>query len=74
MIIYIAEICKIQKGKKTFYARIDMELPSINGFMGYQCYKDTGDYIYSKWDNIKTLTFTKNEIVEIFKIDSAESL
>lgn len=69
----MAEICKVQKGKKTFYARVEMEWDK-GKYMGYQCYKDTGDFIYSKWSSLKTLNFIENEIIERFNIDDAESL
>lgn len=68
--MFTTKIYKIAKGKKIFYARIDMDLDDGN-YIGLQCYKD-GEYIYSKWNSMKTLKFNKSEIIEIFTKDVIE--
>lgn len=64
------KIYKIKKGKRIFHARVDMIL-NDSEYIGLQCYKD-GEYIYSKWSNLKTLKFYKHEIIETFECEVVE--
>lgn len=61
-------VYKVKKGKRIFYVRIEMEV-SDDCIIGYQCYKEDGEFIYSKWSSLKSLEFKRSEIIDEFKKD-----